>query len=531
MNTGRRDWLSALRALAHPRVVTMLFLGLSAGLPLFLIFSSLSLWLREAGLDRATVTFFSWAALGYSFKFVWAPLVDRLPLPVLTRTLGRRRGWMLLSQLCVMAAIAWMALTDPAGGEAALISMAMAAVALGFSSATQDIVIDAYRIESAEDDLQAMMSATYIAGYRVGTLAAGAGALFLAAQFGSALGGYDYQAWKYTYLAMAGLMLVGVITTLVIREPQVTRNSQLVERRSAREYAGFVGLFVLAVAAFAGVFSSSAPLVDWLVTVLQSMIGTNAAGFAGQLVRLIASLAVAVCVGWLIAQSPLVAREMVVETYVAPVREFFERFGMRIAVLLLLLIGLYRISDIVLGVISNVFYQDLGFSKQDIARVVKTFGLFMTILGGFVGGILALRYGVMRVLFAGALLTVVTNLFFIALAVVGNNELLLYLVISADNLTAGLASAAFVAFLSSLTSVRFTAVQYAIFSSLMTLLPKLVGGYSGTIVDALGYVDFFIIAALLGVPVLALVWLVGRVVDVDPPPRESDHVPQSDGRS
>ena len=531
MNVTRRDWRGALRAMAHPRVITMLFLGLSAGLPLFLIFSSLSLWLREAGLDRATVTFFSWAALGYSFKFVWAPLVDRLPLPVLTRVLGRRRGWMLLSQLCVMAAIAWMALTDPAAGEGALISMAMAAVALGFSSATQDIVIDAYRIESAEDDLQAMMSASYIAGYRVGTLAAGAGALYLAAEFGSALGTYDYQAWKHTYLAMAGLMLVGVITTLVIREPEVTRSSQLVEQRSAREYAGFVGLFALAVTAFVGVFSLSAPVVDWLVAVLQSVIGTNAAGFVGQLLRLLASLAVAVWVGWLIARSPLVARDMVVETYVAPVREFFERFGVRIAVLVLLLIGLYRISDIVLGVIANVFYQDLGFTKQQIAGVVKTFGLFMTILGGFVGGVLALRYGVMRVLFAGAVLTVVTNLFFIALAVVGNNELLLYLVISADNLTAGLASAAFVAFLSSLTSVRFTAVQYAVFSSLMTLLPKLVGGYSGTIVDAVGYVDFFIIAALLGVPVLALVWLVGRVVDLDPPPLESDPVPQTDGRN
>jgi PAT family beta-lactamase induction signal transducer AmpG len=177
-----KSWRETLGSFSHPRVVTMLFYGISAGLPLLLIFSSLSLWLREAGVDRAAVTYFSWAALGYSFKFVWAPLVDKLPLPILTRIFGRRRAWLLLSHIRIIVAILIMAFIDPSSDPLAL--MAWAAVMLGFSSATQDVVIDAYRIESAEGDLQALMSSSYIAGYRIGMIIAGAGALFLAIYLG-----------------------------------------------------------------------------------------------------------------------------------------------------------------------------------------------------------------------------------------------------------------------------------------------------------------------------------------------------------
>ncbi len=489
----------------------MVFLGFAAGIPLLLIFSSLSLWLREAGVERAAVTFFSWAALGYSFKFVWAPLVDRLPLPLLTRLLGRRRAWMLLAQLGIIAAIVWMALTDPSGGGSQLTLMAAGAVLLGFSSATQDIVIDAYRIESADRDMQALMSSTYIAGYRVGMLVSGAGALFLASEFGSVKDNYDYNAWMMTYLIMAMVMLVGVVTTLVIPEPEVSGPAGSSESRSSdtgdtSDYAGFVGVFIAAVASFVAAFV-------WLGTFLSAV----TSGFVLEAVRLIGAGCVAAFVVSLILRTGLVNRAMVVETYVEPVREFFRRYGSQIALLLLALVGLYRISDIVLGVISNVFYQDLDFTKEQIATVVKTFGLAMTILGGFLGGILSVRYGVIRILFAGAVLTVLTNLLFVVLAMVGNDELLLYLVISADNLTAGLASAAFVAFLSSLTNVRFTAVQYAIFTSLMTLLPKVIGGYSGTVVDSFGYISFFLFAAALGLPVLLLVSAVGKRVDLKMP--------------
>jgi PAT family beta-lactamase induction signal transducer AmpG len=192
------------------------------------------------------------------------------------------------------------------------------------------------------------------------------------------------------------------------------------------------------------------------------------------------------------------------------VRDFFSRYGMRTAWLVLSLIGLYRISDIVLGVISNVFYQDLGFTKPEIATAVKTYGVLIGIAGSVLGGLVASRYGVMRTLMWGAILSALTNLAFVALAMAGHDLSLMYAVVSADNLAAGFASAAFVAFLSSLTNVQFTAVQYAIFSSLMTLLPKTLGGYAGGIVDTINYPGFFIFTTLIGLPVIWLVYLAGR---------------------
>lgn len=510
MQTTSHSWRHSLQLFGHPRVITMLFLGFSAGLPLLLIFSSLSLWLREAGVERATVTFFSWAALGYSFKFVWAPLVDTLPIPLLTSRLGRRRGWMLLAQGSIIAAIIGMAFTDPAGGH--LTMMALAAVLLGFSSATQDIVIDAYRIESADVSLQALMSSTYIAGYRIGMLVSGAGALFLASAFGSAKGTYDYQAWQWAYLIMAAAMSVGVLTTLVISEP-ATREKPM-PSRSTRDYAGILFMFVAAVTGFIMVFYFSSEPAAELGRTLTGVLGAQAgARFMVETARLGTGVATAWLIATLMIRAGVVNREMMQDTYIAPLKDFFGRYGLKSALLLLLLVGVYRISDIVLGVIANVFYQDVGFTKPEIAGVVKTFGLFMTISGGFLGGLLSVRYGVIRILFLGALLSAATNLLFVALAAAGHDLGMLYLVISVDNLSAGLASAAFVAFLSSLTNIRFTAMQYAIFSSLMTLLPKILGGYSGTIVDSLGYSHFFTLTALLGLPVLILVWQARNYLD------------------
>jgi len=528
MNTPvrARSWSESLATLIHPRVIAMLFLGLSAGLPILLIFSSLGLWLREAGLSRSAVTMFSWAALGYSFKFVWAPLIDRLPVPVLTARMGRRRAWILVSQAAIIAAICWMALTDPASGGSSLTMMAMAAVLLGFSSATQDIVIDAYRIESADRDLQAMLSATYIAGYRIGMLIAGAGAIYLAEVFGSTTETYVYDAWRQAYLWMAAAMLIGVAATLVVPEPDHAKSDR--HEHDTGHYLRFLALFLLAVAGFVAVFVLSAGVVKEARAALTETFDNRAlAGFVVALVRLSVGIAVAGAIAFIGVRSGLADRDMVVDSYVAPLRDFFERYGLSLALLLLALIGLYRISDIVLGVISNVFYQDIGFTKSQIAGTVKTFGLFMTIAGGFIGGILAVRYGVIRVLFAGALLTVVTNLLFIVLNEAGPSMPLLYLVISADNLTAGIASAAFVAFLSSLTNVSFTAVQYAIFSSLMTLVPKIIGGYSGTMVDSVGYSSFFMIAAALGVPVLLLIVLAAKRLKLKEPVVAEETAPVS----
>ena len=502
-----KGWLETIRAFKNPRVVTMLFFGISAGLPLLLIFSSLSLWLREAGIEKSAVTYFSWAALGYSFKFIWAPLVDKLPLPLLTQKFGRRRAWLLLSQMMIISAISLMAFINPA--EDALTMMAWAAVLLGFSSATQDVVIDAYRIESADSDLQALMSSTYIAGYRIGMLIAGAGALFMASYLGSTMESYNYDAWKWSYIAMAGVMLIGVLTTLIISEPEQKANENIIH--AGREYVGFLVLFILSVAGFIASFAYSSELAQSMKSVLTGFVANkHLAGAIVELLRLSLALIVASAIAKLVILSGIVQQTMVKETYIAPLKDFFQRYGWSLAWLLLALIGLYRISDIVLGVISNVFYQDLGFTKPEIASVVKSFGLLMTIVGGFLGGILAVRFGVMRILFLGALLSALTNLLFMMLAQAGHDMMMLYIVISADNLSAGLASAAFIAFLSSLTNISFTAVQYAIFSSLMTLLPKILGGYSGTMVETMGYQQFFLLTALMGIPVLLLIIWAGK---------------------
>ncbi|WP_417909746.1 AmpG family muropeptide MFS transporter [Candidatus Electronema sp. PJ] len=517
-NAAEKSWRETMQAWLHPRVVTMLFFGFSAGIPLLLIFSTLSLWLREAGIDRSTVTYFSWAALGYSFKFVWAPLIDTLPLPFLTRKLGRRRGWLLLAQTAVIFSICLMAMTDPVASKQSLTVMALAAVLLGFSSATQDIVIDAYRIECAAQEMQALLSSAYIAGYRLGMLVAGAGALYIAAWFGTGMKAYNYAAWQGSYLIMASVMLTGVITTLLIPEPAVNKaNSSY----PASYYLRFLLLFICTVGVFACVFFLSSGVVLTLDGLFKGFfstaLGEELAPFSSLLAetgRLLLASCAALTAAVLLIRWNLADSSMVSQTYFNPVLDFFNRYGLRTALLLLTLIGFYRISDIILGVISNLFYQDLGFSKEVIASVTKTFGFFMTLLGGFLGGTLTVRYGVMRILFLGALLSSLTNLLFLLLSAVGANVPLLSAVIAADNLSAGIASAAFVAFLAGLTSISFTAMQYAIFSSLMTLLPKLLGGYSGTMVTAWGYERFFLATALMGLPVLVLIWLAERRLNV-----------------
>ncbi len=511
--TERTGLWETLQTYRHPRVITMLFLGFSAGLPLLLIFSSLSLWLREAGVSRSDATYFSWAALGYSFKFVWAPIIDKLPLPWLTRILGRRRAWLLLAQVAIITAILWMASTNPANS---LTPMALAAVMLGFSSATQDIVIDAYRIESADRRMQALMASAYIAGYRVGMLVAGAGALKLASWFSDGVG-YDYTAWRDAYLWMAVAMGVGIVTTLVVSEPD-TEQKESRYLNSVIDYLRFLALFLIAVLTLIAVFSYSAPQFASLKQLLETLMGEHAlTGFIAELSHLLFSLGSAAVAAMIAIAVGVASREMFLETYVDPMLDFFRRYG-RLALLILALVGFYRISDIVLGVISNVFYQDMKFSKDQIADITKTFGLAMTIIGGFLGGSLALRFGVMRILFLGAVLSAATNLLFLLLAQSGPDVGMLILVIATDNLSGGLASAAFIAYLSGLTNISFTAFQYAVFSSIMTLFPKLLGGYSGAIVNSIGYSDFFLLTAILGIPVLLLVYLAARYM----PPAEGD---------
>ncbi|WP_353887781.1 MFS transporter, partial [uncultured Acinetobacter sp.] len=375
MTTQTTGWKAAFAAFLDRRALIMLFLGFSAGIPILLIFSSLSLWLGEAGIDKSAVTFFSWAALGYSFKFVWAPLIDELPVPVLTKTLGRRRAWLLIAQILIIVAISIMAFSDPALGQSYLIQMAVGAVLLGFSAATQDIVIDAYRIELAETQMQTVLAATYNAGYRIGMIVAGAGALFLAAYLGTAKGNYIYEAWKYTYLTMAAVMLVGILTTLIIREPKVDRVYKSYQRR---DYFRLVLVFFVAVICFVLSYLFTGHLAEQLVSWLS--IQDNILLFLIEALRFITAAAVALAIGTLLVRAGVVNKQMAKETWINPVLDFFQRYGTKLALVLLLLIGFYRISDIIAGVISNVFYQDLNFTKEQIAEAVKIYGVIFSLV-------------------------------------------------------------------------------------------------------------------------------------------------------
>lgn len=580
----KKSWSEAAKAYLDPRVIIMLFLGFSAGIPILLIFSSLSLWLREAGIDRSVVTMFSWAALGYSFKFIWAPLIDALPVPFLTKWLGRRRGWIVVSQLMIILAIILMARVNPID-EQVLVYMAAAAVLLGFSSATQDIVIDAYRIELAPPAFQSILSSIYVSGYRIGMIVAGAGALYLADYFGSTEAFYSYEAWRNTYYIMAAVMMLGLLTTFASYEPTaetLQMNKQQLNLKVFLLYSALLlipgllfGLIYLINIVINEVFNSTLaiipqglmPSIEWYFMILvgaapilliffiinQSKIINKAPlaaetrgdyvrlvllflaavlffiasyvllgkvlpeteavflGFILEALHLLTSLAAALLAGYVLVQVGLVRKEVAMATWIDPILDFFRRYGKK-ALLLLALIGLYRISDIVAGVISNVFYQDMGFSKTDIANAVKLVGVIMSIGGGFLGGLLAQRFRIMQAMMVGALLASATNLLFVLLTYNPGNLPIMYMAVIFDNLAAGLASAVFIAFLSALTSIRFTAVQYAIFSSLMTLLPKVLGGYSGTIVDNMGYPFFFIFTFAIGIPILYLIYVVDKKI-------------------
>jgi len=491
--TDSYQWRDAFALFIDHRAVRMFMFGFAAGLPLLLIFSTLSVWLVKAGVERGTVTFFSWAGLAYGFKFVWSPLIDRISLPVLSPWLGHRRGWLLFAQIGIVAALLFTASVDPAN---AIVWTAVGAVGIGFASATQDIVIDAYRIESAPPRMQAALSAMYIAGYRVAMLTSGAGALWLAAWLGTET--YDPQVWQTVYRAMAAVMLIGVLVTLTAPEPLLARDLSTSKSVQVRLFVAFLAgasALVLAFTTIGGAPDDLGPLATFLFTAT----------------RMLASLGVAGLVIYGLAKANLVPRAEARRAYLAPLTEFVSRYG-RAAVTILFLIGIYRIADVVMGVIANVFYLEKGFDVAQIATYSKFYGLIATIAGGFLGGIIAGRMGVGRALFLGAVLAAASNLLFAYLAVVDADVRLLMAVITADNLSGGFAGAAFVAYLSSLTNVSFTATQYALFTSIMVLLPKLLAGYSGSIVDAIGYPGFFVFSALLGVPVLFLIVWIRRII-------------------
>ena len=428
---AKQSLAEILSAYTQKITLRMFFLGFSAGLPLLLVLGTLGFWLREAGIDRSTIGYLSWIGLIYGLKWVWAPLVDRLTLPLLSNWLGRRKAWLLIAQVLVMIGLVGMSMSDPSQQVNAV---AWFAVLVAFGSATQDIALDAFRIESADTKMQGVLAAAYQTGYRFAMIWAGAGVLWIAARAQNTPDNvYDHYGWQIAYLCMAVSMLVGVITVLISKEKPFVPKTDV---HSVKQ---------------------------WIQV-----------------------------------------------AFIEPFADFLKRYQWH-AVLILSLIAVYRISDVVMGIMANPFYVDMGYTKDEVASVTKIFGVIMTLLGAFIGGGLTVRFGIFRILMLGAILSAASNLLFAWLATRGHDLSGLIFVISADNLSSGIASAAFIAYLSSLTNVSYSATQYALFSSMMLLIPKWMAGFSGVFVDHFGYSTFFISTAIIGLPVLILVWFVSKL--------------------
>ena len=447
---------TAFAAYFHPRVLFMLALGFSSGLPFMLVGSTLAFWLRQDHISRTSIGLMSAATFAYAIKVIWSPLVDRVRLPWLDKKLGKRRAWILLSQIFVAAGLLALAFGDPAKN---LYAVAVIAVFTGFASATQDIAIDAWRIEAASSEQQGAMAAVYQLGYRLALLAAGAGALVIA----------DRVSWQMAYICMAALMLLGFLAVVFAPTPkqdgQAIPGAEAVERLAEEMHLQ----------------GTMARTLAWLYSAI-----------------------------------------------VAPFVDFVARHRWK-ALVILALVGAYRIPDFVMGVMASALYIDLGFTLTAVAAIVKTFGIGMTIAGALIGGLAVARLGIMRTLLVGILASIAGNLVFAWLATQGSSMTALTVAISCENFAGGFAGTALIAYMSSLTSTAFTATQYALFTSAYALPGKLIGLASGLLVDwfaahpslaatfgamgakAAGYVPFFISTAAMGIPALVLVLYVARM--------------------
>lgn len=423
-----KDWLASLAVYREPRLLAILLMGFSSGLPLALTGATLSLRLADLGISLTAIGLFTLVRFSYSLKFVWAPLIDRLPLPGITARLGRRRGWALAIQAALALAILALGFTDPSLSPW---TTALVAVVVAFLSASQDIVIDAYRIELLRPEEQGAGAAATQWGYRFGMLASGAGALY-AASFGG---------WAFAYAVMAGLMLVGMATVWLTPEPGVTGALDPIPGATAGER-----------------------ISAWLKRAV-----------------------------------------------VAPFVDMFGRGGGAGFVLILLFIVLYKFGDAIAGTMSNPLYVGLGFTKVEIANVAKVFGVIATLTGVAIGGVMVLRLGVFRALLIAGVLQMLSNVTYIVQVWVGHDVAMLAVTIGVENLTSGMGSAAFVAYLSGLCNLAFTATQYALLSSLATVGVNVLSASGGYLADELGWIRFFLVSMVVALPGLALlVWIMRR---------------------
>ena len=477
-------WWDSIRAYFERRSLVMLMLGFASGLPNLLIFDTLSIWLRESNATLAVIGFFSLATVSYALKFVWAPLVDRTTIPVLTRMLGHRRSWMLVTQAVIVLGLWLISGSNP---STALGTVALFAVMVGFAGATQDIAIDAWRIEAASDARQGVLAAAYQLGWRVALITAGAAPLILA----------DLYNWNISYAVMAALMGFGVLGVLLAprEKAHVIRPIAVgaAPRRPASDALEWAGRLALILFAFLvlGAGISGTDLFGSLAgynrdgaptTPFQTLLASGSVGVAVQL-----SLA-AVGLGLIaLACLPMPGRATRPGVYLGssfgdPLRDFFKRFS-GLALAILALICLYRLADFVLNIMGP-FYTDLGFTRTEIAEVRKVFGVIVSSAGVIVGGFSVARLGLIRTMVIGAFASPVSNLVFAWLVVQGPDLSALFVAIGVDNFASGYAGTALIAYMSGLTSAGFTATQYALFSSLYALPGKLIASQSGRLIEA-----------------------------------------------
>ncbi len=424
-------WLSSLAIYRQQRLIAILAMGFSSGLPLALTFATLSFRLAEEGVSRTTIGLFALVGVPYSVKFLWSPLIDRLPIPLLTSGLGRRRGWALAIQPVLALAILALGLADP---RAAPGLTALAALAVAFLSASQDIVIDAYRIELLRPEEQGAGAAATQWGYRFGMLAASAGALYAA----------SFAGWRVAYALMAALMGVGMVTVWLTPEPGGVRTPEPLPGRSALDR-----------------------VAAWLERAV-----------------------------------------------VGPFSDMLTRPGM-LAVLAFVI--LYKFGDALAGTMSNPLYVSLGFTKVEVADIGKIYGFAASLAGLALGGVVVLRLGVMRALLVCGILQMLSNLMYAAQAWAGHNLLALALTIGIENLTGGMGSAAFVAYLSGLCNIAFTATQYALLSSLAAVGRTTLSASGGALADMLGWGPFFVLSTAACLPGLALLlWIMPARADPRP---------------
>lgn len=419
----------------EPRVAVMLLLGFSSGLPLALTVGTLSLWLAEVGVSKTSIALFALAGAPYTFKFLWSPLVDRMPIPFLTSRLGQRRGWAVLTQVALMGCIVGLGSSNPAEEP---FWTALFALGVAFWSATQDIVIDAFRVESLQERQYGAGAAMIVLGYRLGMLMSGAGVLYLA----------TFLGWFVAYAIMAGLIGVGLLTILFNPEP--VRQGSVASLAWEKEML---------------VYLAARP---WL------------GGWKGRVVAWISG------------------------AVIAPFAEFMTQRGW---VLTLLFILMYKFGDALAGVMSAPFYVEMGFSKIEIANVSKLFGLVAVILGGMAGGILTARMGIMKTLLYCGVLQMVSNLMFVLLAWAGHSMEMLIVTIAVENLAGGMGTTAFVAYLSRLCNVAYTATQYALLTSFMAFGRTTLASSGGWLADQMSWPTFFVLTTLAAVPGLLLWWL------------------------